>query len=90
MIRKAFSIRDSKSEIFHLPYFCATPGEAERNFRQVVNDPQGQINKFPEDYDLYYIGQYDDNTGKFAPLDTPEHIIKAINCIHQRPVEVQQ
>lgn len=83
MILKAFSIRDAKGEVFHPPFYKKTHGEAERDFKTLVNDHKSSVSKFPEDYDLYYLGEYDDNTGKFAPLDTPSHVQKAISLKDQ-------
>lgn len=83
MVLKAYSIRDEKSEIFHLPFFKHTHGEAEREFKTLTNDNKSTISKFPEDYDLFHIGTYDDNTGKFEPLVTPTHMVKAIQLKEQ-------
>jgi len=83
---KTFSIRDSKSEIFNTPFFQKTHGEAERTFRQVVSNPDSMPGKYPEDYDLYYLGDYDDQTGLLAPLQTPQHLIKAVQLkMQQQP-----
>lgn len=76
---KAFSIRDQKGEVYHTPFFKKTHGEAERDFKQLVSDPQSTLAKFPEDFDLYYVGTYDDQRGTFQPLDTPQHLVKAID-----------
>jgi len=78
MVLKIFSVRDSKGEIFGQPFFQKTPGEAERSFKMLVNDSQSIPSKYPEDFDLYYIGQFDDQSGKVQPIDTPMHIVKAI------------
>lgn len=80
MTQKIYSIRDQKAEYFTQPFFKKTHGEAERDFTMLVNDEKSQINKFPEDFDLYYIGDYDDQTGKMSPLDTPQHIVKAVQA----------
>lgn len=77
MILKMFSIRDTKGEIFNPPYYAKTHGEAERQFKTLTNDPKSTINQYPEDFDLYYLGDYDDQTGKLKSLDTPQHLIKA-------------
>lgn len=74
---KVFSIRDAKAEYFTPPFFKKTHGEAERDFKTVAKDPQSTISKFPEDFDLYYIGDYDDQTGLIKSLDTPKHVMKA-------------
>lgn len=75
---KVFSIRDSKTEIFNKPFYSITAGEAERSFQTLVNDPQSAVFNYPEDYDLYLLGDYDDVTGKLSALQTPQHVIKAV------------
>lgn len=75
---KIFSVLDSKVKAFGQPFFQRTHGEAERSFTQVVRDPKSSIHPFPEDYDLYFLGEYDDQTGTVEPLDTPQHVVKAV------------
>lgn len=82
---KAFSIRDAKAEIFNPPFYKKTHGEAERDFKTLVNDPKSQVHMYAEDYDLYFIGVYDDNSGKFLPLDTPQHLVKAVQLKEGSP-----
>jgi len=75
---KIFTIRDSKGEVYNQPFFQKTHGEAERNFHQLVNDNKSTVSQFPEDFDLYFIGTYNDQTGLLSPNDTPQHVIKAV------------
>lgn len=58
-----FAIYDSKSQIFGFPFGARTPGEAQRQFDSLVNDPQTKISQYPEDFSLWLIGDYDDVTG---------------------------
>jgi len=81
MILKAYSIRDAKAEVFNPPFYKNTHGEAERDFVRITQDEKSTVCKFPEDFDLYHVGEFDDRTGKFNPLDTPTHIIKAIQLV---------
>lgn len=89
---KIYSIRDSKGLIYNTPFYQRTHGEAERNFSTVANDTKSTIAQYPEDYDLYYLGDYDDQTGKITSLDTPQHIQKAAHCIKEKisPNSLQQ
>lgn len=80
---KAFSIRDSKGEIFNSPFFKKTLGEAERDFTELCRDEKSMVQKYPEDFDLYYIGTYDDQTGVFKSLATPQHMIKAVQVLNR-------
>lgn len=81
MILKMFSVRDAKAEVFHPPFFKKTPGEAERDFQQLTLDEKSLVAKYPEDYDLWYLGEYDDNSGKMSPLPSPQHVVKAIALV---------
>jgi len=77
MLRRIYSIRDSKAELYSQPMFAHTHGEAERNFTELVNDEKSKLFQFSEDFDLYHIGDLDDSTGKINSPDTPQHIAKA-------------
>lgn len=83
MIQKMFCIYDAKAETFNVPFYAPTHGEAERSFRQACNDERTMMNKFPSDFDLYFLGDYDTQHGKFVLHDTPQHVIKAIQCVQK-------
>jgi len=78
-ILRLYTIRDSKGDFYQSPFPQKTHGEAERSFATLVNDPKTNIFNYPEDYDLYYLGEFNDKTGKFEGLDTPQHMQKAAN-----------
>lgn len=75
---KVYSIRDAKGDNFNPPFLKRTHGEAERDFRTLVNDEKSMLAQYPDDYDLYYLGEFDDNSGKFTLVDSPQHIVKAV------------
>lgn len=83
MTHKLFSIRDAKGDMFHPPFLQKTAGEAERTFTTLVKKPDTMFFAYPEDYDLYYLGEFDDRTGKMQLLDSPQHQIKAIHLLVQ-------
>lgn len=76
-----FSIRDSKAKRYGPPFAKQTRGEAEREFHTIANHAESSINKYPEDFDLWEVGVIDQETGKIAGLDTPVHMMKAIDMI---------
>ncbi len=78
---KMFSIRDIKGEIFNPPFFSRSHGDAERNFTQAARDPKTTISQFPQDYDLYYIGEYDDASGRVIQTDPPKLIMNAVTAV---------
>lgn len=80
---KMFSIRDTKAEVFFPPWYKQTHGEAERAFADIVSDDKSTIHKHPEDFDLFFVGTYDDQTGKITIPQAPEHIVKAVHFKQQ-------
>lgn len=90
MQQKIFSIRDAKAGVFYSPFYKTTHGEAERDFHSAVNDKNTTLNKYPEDFDLYYLGTYDTNEGKFESLDTPLHVKKAISCLERQVPDLRE
>lgn len=75
---KAFSIRDIKGAVYTPPFYKSTHGEAERDFRSLVNDDKTTINKYAEDFQLYYVGEYDQTSGSLIPAELT-HIADAIS-----------
>lgn len=59
----AFSIYDTKAEIFNPPFYQRNAGEAARSFSKIVNESNSLLNQYPEDYVLIQIGSFNDETG---------------------------
>ena len=56
---------------------------AVRAFADQANDETSTIQKHPEDYTLFHLGGYDDNTAEIALLTTPMAINKANQLVRQ-------
>ena len=67
---KVFAVRDSKAEAYMNPFFMRSRGEALRAFVSGVNDPQTQLCKFPADFTLFEIGEFDEESGDLVMLPT--------------------
>lgn len=85
MILKAYSVRDTKAEYFNTPFFNKTHGEAERNFTDLVNDKNTSVGQHPTDFDLYYLGEFDTQSGKITGLTAPEHQLHGANLVRKMP-----
>lgn len=68
MIQKVFGVRDGKAVAFLQPFFSSANGSAIRAFSDAVNDGKSPISTHPEDYVLYELGSFDDNSGELIPL----------------------
>lgn len=84
-----YSMHDAATGIFHKPIYQTTEKEALRTFSTTVNQPGSPMFNFPEHYDMYYLGEYDDNTGLMNCLPTPKFIAKAIQFRKEKEPIVQ-
>lgn len=67
---QAFSIRDSKAELWIQPFFSPTIATACRQFGEVCNEPNENFHKHSDDYTLFHIGTFDQDEGTFTPLSS--------------------
>lgn len=80
-ILKMVSIRDSAVNAFMRPFAVPAIGAATRAFTDDVNNPQSESHKHPEDYELYHVGDWDEDSGTFRPIEVPELIVRGKDCI---------
>lgn len=78
-----FCVFDSKSEAFTLPFFKTTKGEAVRDFGDAVNDPKSPWFRHPEDFTLFHVGEFDDQSATVASLKTPVSLGLASEYVHE-------
>lgn len=57
-----YSIYDSASGLYSRPFFTQSDAESVRSFSDIAIDSDHPIGKHPEDYTLFRIGNFDDNT----------------------------
>jgi hypothetical protein len=73
----AYSVKDAKSGTFGNPYYAQNDALAARSFEQASNDPNTTINAYPEDFSLYRVGSFNDESGEFKPEPQPQFITNA-------------
>lgn len=78
-----FSVRDAKAEAFIPPFVLPNEAMAVREFTGCVNDRQHAFSRNAEDYSLYEVGTFDDQTGVITRPNEPRFIVKAIQCRKQ-------
>ena len=70
-----FSIYDTVSKLYARPFFDINESTAKRNLRAAINDPKSGLSENINDYRLYLIGEFDDQSGSFTLADhSPAYI----------------
>jgi len=74
MIQYICTVKDRAADAFGRPMFVPSTGVAIRSFSDEINrnNAENQLYNHPDDFDLYELGQFDDNTGLFALHDQPK------------------
>ena len=81
MVLKMFSIYDSKAEAYVQPWYEVNRGVALRNFMAAVKDPQTAFHRFPGDYTLFEIGEWDPSKGTVFMYEHRENLGTAIQYL---------
>lgn len=73
-MKLVFAVYDRKAACYSAPFFDVAKGSAMRNFKTEVNsgNSQSAVAAYPEDFDLYEFGEFDEVAGRFGLYDKPE------------------
>lgn len=78
MRTSAYSIYDVKDQSFAMPMFVKNDEIAIRNVQAAAG--QGSLLlMFPQDFELYCIGEYESDTGMMIPLEAPRYIGRVLD-----------
>lgn len=58
-----YSVRDIKSATFNRPFVGLSIEQVKRSLYMSLLTQESEIAKFPEDFELYLIGEFDDQAG---------------------------
>lgn len=79
----AYSVRDEKAARFITPFFIQTHAEAIRVFGENVLNEKTMWHKYPEDFRLYYIGSFDEESAQLESKSVPLHLSSAIDFVNR-------
>lgn len=80
---KIYCIKDTKAGYMN-PFYLQNDEIAIRSFKKAANDVQSNaINDFPEDKELWYLGEFDERTGIITG-EEPKFLLRAVECIVKR------
>lgn len=76
---KMFVVHDSKVGAYLQPMFFRSVGECTRAFETEVNNISSQFNKYPGDFTLFCIGEYDESVGTLEMYPTKANLGLALD-----------
>lgn len=82
MKKLIFSIYDVKGKFYSTPFYVINKPTAVRTFTDAVHDEQTLICKHPEDYSLYYLGEFEDEFCTFNLENAPELVHTALQLVN--------
>lgn len=74
MILQVVAAFDSKTAAFCTPFYVAHVEIAKRAFTEAANDPQHELYKHSEDFTLFHLGTFDDQTGEHDRFPQPKNL----------------
>lgn len=76
MIYKIVSVHDRATDAYGRPIFVVASGQAIRSFQDEINRvaPENEMNRHPDDYDLYELGTFDDSNGQLTSYKEPHQL----------------
>ena len=65
-IKNIYAIYDQKAKAYTPPFVHATDGLAVREFQDAIKSGRTPMSEYPEDFRLFRLGHYDDETGQIV------------------------
>lgn len=67
MITRMYTIRDIIANSYTIPVAYPNDATAKRHFEIMKEDTNSMMGARPQDYELYFSGEYNMETGEFTP-----------------------
>lgn len=87
---KIFTVYDTKAQFFGQPFFDQQEASAIRSWSDSVNDgsnPANQWHNHPEDFQLFLVGEFDNETGKVDSI-LPQALVMGSSLIRRDQLPV--
>jgi len=81
MIHQVFTVCDRAVGAFLKPFFVRSKGEAVRSFMEACKDAGHEFSRNAKDYELFFVGEFDDVSGMLVPMAEPECVMRAIDIL---------
>lgn len=68
-------VYDVQLGAFLRPFCAPSTGVAIRSFVDALQDPQSEMAKHPNDYELHQLAVFDDHEGEFTPVKKADRLL---------------
>jgi len=79
---EAFSIRDNKSDSFMVPFYAVNQNLAVRYVKQILQDSRNDIAKYPEDFMVHRVGEFETSTGLMVACHA-DPVFSVLSCVEK-------
>jgi len=85
---KVFTIWDLKANLHLRPFADANTVSAIRGFERAAEDPESPFKRYPQDFVLKEIGEFDEMTGRIVLNESPQVICSALDFVKKPQASV--
>lgn len=78
LIKPMIAVFDKKTGLFDPPFVVRRVGEAIREWETITKDTNTKFGKHPSDYDLYQVGNFDEETGLVTSQSPHLHLASGV------------
>lgn len=75
MKTEMYVIFDKKAKLYNKPFHQFNRDVAIRTVTDLANDTSTDFSRNPEDYSLFFLGTFDEQTAVIALCESPEHVV---------------
>lgn len=77
----AYAVYDEVAKVFKHTFFRVRHGEAIRFFADGCRAEKTELNIHPQDFSLFCLAEFDDESGRFESLQIPERVSRASDFV---------
>lgn len=88
MKTRLYAVYDRKALVYQVPFASLTDGAAVRMLSDAVADSNTMLSRHPNDYVLFYVGDFDDSKGALEAASPIVHVIDAASLVKALQSEI--
>lgn len=82
-LQNLYAIIDVVAGTFYPPFTSIHDDTAKRSFVQMLTNADTGMSRNPQDFDLYYLGDFDPDDGQIQTIPQPKLLMRGSSTINQ-------